>query len=315
MPSISIILPVYNGARYLEQSLNSIREQQYDLNDIEIIATDDNSSDSSPLILAEATRDLPLTVIPGAGTGNWVASTNRALSRASGNFICFLHQDDRFKRDKIRKLLSAAKLYPDVDVFAHPVDFINSSGRRIGKWKFPARPRLYTPPQWFCPLLVQNNLAVPGVMFRRSLLRQTGMLDESLRYTADWDYWLKLATRHDLVLLSACLAEYRIHNEAQTVHFADKQVEYAENLYRVLSRHIGTLNTYNDKNNSKYRIMAKLGVRTNIWLASRITDKPQPVSSLLRAFRTAGLRRGLDYLHLSRVGSRVLSRLKAKIHS
>jgi hypothetical protein len=53
----------------------------------------------------------------------------------------------------------------------------------------------------------------------------------------------------------------------------------------------------------------------NISLASRITDKPQPVSSLLRAFRTAGLRRGLDYLHLSRVGSRVLSRLKAKIHS
>lgn len=316
MPDMSVILPVYNGACYLEQALDSIRNQRAGLENIEIIATDDASSDVSPHILDAATASLPLTVISGARRGNWVASTNLALARASGEYVCFLHQDDRFLPDKLDALRAAAKCHPDVDVFAHPVRFINAAGRSIGTWTFPTSVGRLRPAEWFPPLLVQNNLAVPGVMFRRSLLDAVGPLDESLRYTADWDFWLRLAARRDLVLLRPCLAEYRIHSEAQTVGFAQKQTEYAENLRTVLARHIGTLVTLDgigDRKAAAFRSLAALGVDVNLWLASRITDKPQPTAVLVRAFRAAGIRNSARYLPLSRVVARALARLRANV--
>lgn len=313
MPAISIILPVYNGARYLEQALDSIRRQRCDLDDIEIIATDDNSSDNSPAILADAAATLPLTVIPGANKGNWVASTNLAMTCGKGEYICFLHQDDRFRPDKIGKLIAAAQLHSDADVFAHSVAFINHAGRRIGNWTFPAPARRLRPAEWLPPLLVQNNLAVPGVMFRRALLDTVEPLDESLRYTADWDFWLRLAACYDLVHLPGCLAEYRIHGEAQTVDFAGKQTEYTENLHIVLNRYLGTLNALDLCETSSFGAMAKLGIATNLWLASRLSGQPQPVKTIIREFRDAGFRNSLRYIHLSRVIPRTLARLRARI--
>jgi len=314
MPTISIILPVCNGARYLEQALDSLRLQRGGLDDVEIIATDDNSTDASPAILAAATAALPLRVIPGANRGNWVASTNLALACASGDFVCFLHQDDRFLPDKIATLLAAAKAQPDAHVFAHASAFIDSTGRRVGTWKFPAPTRRLSPAAWLPPLLVQNNLAVPAVMFRRALRDSVGQLDESLRYTADWDFWLKLAKHHDLVHLPACLAEYRLHREAQTVGFAEKQTEYAENLRRVLARHLGALDTLDLREAAAFRAMANLGVTINLWLASRITARPLPLGTLVGAFCRAGVCNALRYLRLSRIGSRTLARLRARIH-
>jgi glycosyltransferase involved in cell wall biosynthesis len=316
MPTISVILPVYNGARHLEQALGSIREQRIGLDALEVIATDDGSTDASPAILAAAAASLPLTVIPGARQNNWVASTNLALARATGDFICFLHQDDRFLPDKLRALLDAAQRQPGVGVFAHPARFIDGAGRAIGTWSPPAPARRLCPAEWFPPLLVQNNLAVPGVMFRRTLLDAVGNLDESLRYTADWDFWLRLAARHDLVLLPEPLAEYRIHREAQTVGFAEKQTEYADNLRIVLDRHVATLDALPGigcREADGFRAMAALGVTTNLWLASRFTTKPQPVTTLLHAVRTAGIRNSLRYLRLSRIIPRALARLRANI--
>ena len=318
MPAISVILPVYNGARYLEQALGSIREQRIGLDALEVIATDDGSTDASSAILAAAAASLPLTVIPGTRRKNWVSSTNLALARATGDFICFLHQDDRFLPDKLRALLDAAQRQPDVGVFAHPVRFIDGAGRAIGTWSPPAPARRLAPAEWFAPLLVQNNLAVPGVMFRRTLLDSVGFLDESLRYTADWDFWLRIAAKHDFVLLPEPLAEYRIHREAQTVGFAEKQTEYAGNLQIVLDRHLATLDAFPEigrREADGFRAMAALGVATNLWLASRITDKPQSMTTLAKALWAAGIRNALRYLRLSRIVPRVLARLRANVNS
>lgn len=327
MLSISVILPVYNGAKYLKNALDSVSSQGIDLSTIEIIATDDDSTDGSREILAAASASLPITVISGACKGNWVASTNLALARAKGEFISFLHQDDRYLPNKLKALLAAAKQHPDANIFAHPVDFINSEGRAIGTWRFPAKTsgwRLRTPPiqslqaaEWFRPLLVQNNLAVPGVMFRRSLLNDVGPLDETLRYTADWDFWLRLASQQKLVLLRETLAEYRIHQEAQTVNFAEKQTEYGENLQTVVNRHIDKIDIFPDTTHHKaktYRSLAYLGNATNLWLASHVSTNPQSFTTLIGAIWKAGLWNAVHYPRLSQIRSRVLARLKARVN-
>jgi glycosyltransferase involved in cell wall biosynthesis len=338
---ISVVMPVFNGAKYLRHALGSISSQGPCSGELEIIVAEDGSSDESPGILREASASLPLTVIEGAHQGNWVASTNRALQKASGDYVCFLHQDDAFMPTRLETLMGVAAAFPDADVFAHPVRFIDGDGRSCGTWTFPSRrlrhravdwfsqpttiehnkmpvDRRFPPSGWFPQLLVQNNLAVPGIMFRRTLLDSVGFLDESLRYTADWDFWLRIAARHDLVLLPDRLAEYRIHREAQTVGFAEKQTEYAANLQIVLERHTATLDALpgiSRREAEGFRAMAALGVATNLWLASRITDKPQSMTTLAKALWTVGVRNALRYLRLSRVVPRVLARLRANVNS
>ena len=340
-PMISVVMPVFNGAKYLRHALGSISSQGPCSGELEIIVAEDGSSDESPGILREASASLPLTVIEGAHQGNWVASTNRALQKASGDYVCFLHQDDAFMPTRLETLMGVAAAFPDADVFAHPVRFIDGDGRSCGTWTFPSRrlrhravdwfsqpttiehnkmpvDRRFPPSGWFPQLLVQNNLAVPGIMFRRTLLDSVGFLDESLRYTADWDFWLRIAARHDLVLLPDRLAEYRIHREAQTVSFAEKQTEYAANLQIVLERHTATLDALpgiSRREAEGFRAMAALGVATNLWLASRITDKPQSMTTLAKALWTVGVRNALRYLRLSRVVPRVLARLRANVNS
>lgn len=340
-PMISVVMPVFNGAKYLRHALGSISSQGPCSGELEIIVAEDGSSDESPGILREASASLPLTVIEGAHQGNWVASTNRALQKASGDYVCFLHQDDAFMPTRLETLMGVAAAFPDADVFAHPVRFIDGDGRSCGTWTFPSRrlrhravdwfsqpttiehnkmpvDRRFPPSGWFPQLLVQNNLAVPGIMFRRTLLDSVGFLDESLRYTADWDFWLRIAARHDLVLLPDRLAEYRIHREAQTVGFAEKQTEYAANLQIVLERHTATLDALpgiSRREAEGFRAMAALGVATNLWLASRITDKPQSMTTLAKALWTVGVRNALRYLRLSRVVPRVLARLRANVNS
>ncbi|HHX98697.1 MAG: glycosyltransferase [Kiritimatiellia bacterium] len=340
-PTISIVMPVFNGAKYLRHALGSLSSQSPHPARLEIIVAEDGSTDDSPGILRDASAALSITLIEGARQGNWVASTNRALQQATGDFICFLHQDDAFLPARLKALMDAATLFPDAHVFAHPVRFINGAGKSCGTWSFPAKRLRYRPSNatshllhlangkritvhrlppsgWLPQLVVQNNLAVPGVMFRRSLLDSVGYLDKTLRYTADWDFWLRLAARHDLVFLDTPLSEYRVHREAQTVGFAEKQSEYADNLRIALDRHLPVLNGLADisrREADAFRAMAALGIATNLWLASRFTANPQPAATLVRALRAVGLWNALRYLRLSRVFPRALARLRANVNT
>src|SRR5579862_7885736 len=101
-PWLSVIMPTYNGAAYLAQTLESI-ECQADCT-MEIIAVDDGSSDATLAILHNYSRRLPLRIIARSHIGNWVANTNFGLAKAQGHYVCFLHQDDLWLPGRLRVL-------------------------------------------------------------------------------------------------------------------------------------------------------------------------------------------------------------------
>ena len=92
MPKISVIVPIYNSEKYLQECLNSIVSQT--LNDIEIILVDDGSTDSSPQICDEyAKRDSRIKVIHKENAGMGV-SYNMGMDSAQGEYIGFIESDD-----------------------------------------------------------------------------------------------------------------------------------------------------------------------------------------------------------------------------
>ena len=114
-PLVSLIIPVYNTAGYLEECLNSAAVQEYE--NLEIITVDDGSTDGSGQILERyETEDKRFRVIHTANRG-LSAARNTALDLLRGEYIAFLDSDDRMERDAIGTLVRALQQY-DADITA-----------------------------------------------------------------------------------------------------------------------------------------------------------------------------------------------------
>jgi hypothetical protein len=87
-------------------------------------------------------------------------------------------------------------------------------------------------------LLVQNFIALPAPLFRRETALEVGGLQEDLWYTADWDFWLKLAAVSRTVYLPMPLTGFRIHARSQTIRRSTQADEFRRQLEVVLEKHL-----------------------------------------------------------------------------
>jgi glycosyltransferase involved in cell wall biosynthesis len=238
-PWLSVIVPTYNGGRYLARAFAGIELQGRECGDLEILVVDDGSTDSTLEVVRRFQERLPIRLIASERTGNWAANTNRALADASGRYVSFLHQDDAWLPGRVTALKSLFARHPDAAMALHPVWFIDASGWRLGAWRCPLpedeKPLL--PAAMLERLVVQNFIALPAPVVDRRVALEAGGLDERLWYTADWDFWLKIVARGNTLYTPRALACFRIHGRSQTVAAATRPAEMRRQLEEVLRRH------------------------------------------------------------------------------
>lgn len=214
-PWLSVVMPTYQGGHHLDSALSSIAMQ----NDggIEVILVDDGSTDYIRDVVTAWEGTLTMRVVWRDRVGNWASNTNLALAEARGEWVCMLHQDDMWMQGRIAHLRDLMRRFPDAGLLAHPVNFIDEKGWKIGRWGCPLPTNRMLPPEFVLPrLAAQDFFAIMAPMFRRSLLGKTGLLDEDLWYHADWDFWLKLAAVTSMVIHPEPLAAFRVHALSQT---------------------------------------------------------------------------------------------------
>lgn len=314
-PFFSVVMPVCDGARFLPDALASLKAQEPFDGGWEAVAADDGSRDGSREMLEAAAEELPLRVIDGARRGNWVASTNKALALCRGEWIVFLHQDDAWAPSRLRRLRETAARFPECGFLANDTRFFASDGHGLGPWRAPLPAGFSPPERCLPPTLVQNNFAVPGVAVKRALLEDTGPLDETLRYTADWDAWLRAMERCGVVRVAEPLSFFRVHGGSQTVaDFATHCGEMRRNLETVAERHLPALRAlFPARAVRKWERLARLGVETDLFLAAAGMKAPLPWGPFLRAAFRAGPHRWPAFLRLSRTLQRALPRLRAGV--
>ena len=124
-PSVSVVVPVYNGGRYIEETLASIVGQT--IKDIEIICVDDGSTDNSTdIIEREIARDSRIKLIKQKQLYAGVAR-NAGMEIASGKYLCFLDADDVFEKDMLQTMVERAEetmadiVYCSVDTFTNSI--------------------------------------------------------------------------------------------------------------------------------------------------------------------------------------------------
>ena len=210
-PLISAILCVFNGERFLEETIRSVLNQTW--TNLELVIVDDASTDRTPEII-RSFSDSRITVLRNERNLHISASTNRAVARARGGYIAVIDSDDRWLPDKLEKQAAWMTAHPEtgfcftlakvVDENDAPVP--EAEEQLVSLFRQENRSR----DQWRHDLILGGNcFCHPSVMYRREMLTACGGYDETLAQLLDYEVYLRLLERTDLHILEEELVLYR----------------------------------------------------------------------------------------------------------
>ena len=309
-PWLSILIPTYNGERYLPRTLDSIADQM-DTN-IECIVIDDGSIDSTLSLLDSYQRILPIRILNRERQGNWVANTNYALSFARGEYICFLHQDDIWLENRLTSMKMLIKQFPEVGFLLHASIFVDHQDKKLGQWRcpLPAYPEVTSSNLMVEKLLVQNFISIPAPIFKREIALRVKGLDETLWYTADWDFWLKLAACSNVIYYPHSLSGFRVHPSSQTVVRSSYLDDFRSQLEGVVQKNVAHLNAPGSFK-KRLKKVADFSIEVNIALAGLYHGQRIKLGRLFLAFLMLGPSGWFQYFKDSRIWDRISARIRA----
>ncbi|MEL6440621.1 MAG: glycosyltransferase [Cyanobacteria bacterium J06621_8] len=308
-PWLSVIIPTYNGSKYLAAALDSVVVQQDQ--ELECVIIDDGSTDSTLEIIDEYQERLNIKLITKARQGNWVANTNHALQVASGLYACFLHQDDLWLEGRLKQLEMAIAAYPQASLYLHDSVFIDDDAKPLGMWSCPLRLKrqAISSEEMREKLLIQNFIAIPAPVFKRADAVAVGSLNEELWYTADWDFWLRLAALGDTCYTPQPLAAFRVHSNSQTIRRSSSVAEFRQQMHLVIDQHS------TPQSNKEVTRVAFFSTEVNTTLAALVHGKSPNLLKLAGEFISLGPNGWRRYWQDSRISERVSARLKAKLQA
>lgn len=203
-PRVSVLLPVRDGARFLDAALTSIRAQS--LAAIEILAVDDGSQDETPGILARhASEDPRLTVLARPAEG-LVAALNLGLAAARAPLVARMDADDLAHPARLARQAAEFAARPRLAALGTACRLLDERGAARGVMRFPERPEAVR-----AALRHANCLAHPSVMLRRDAALAAGGYRAAFPMAEDYDLWLRLAETHEVANLPETLLDYREH--------------------------------------------------------------------------------------------------------
>ena len=197
---VCVILPVYNGARYLAEAIESVLAQTW--SDRSIVVVDDGSTDES----AEIASGFPEVRVIRQANAGVSAARNRALRETRSEYVVFLDSDDRLLPQALLVGVSLLDASPELGFVFGFNELIDASGQRFGRSREPLAKAD------FLTLLAGEGLVPPAsAVFRRSALERVGGFDTRLRIAEDHELYLRIALEFPIHCHNQVVVQYRTH--------------------------------------------------------------------------------------------------------
>lgn len=233
--TLSIVIPVYNGAGFIAETVKACLNQTY--RDFEIVVVNDGSKDTTAAELAQFGDAIRVITIPNGGVSN---ARNVGVRASCGEYVAFLDADDIWYPDKLDRHLEAMQRFPDVgfscsnykvrykgaDTSIHFDQFANDAQMVFDK---------PMDGDTVFQVLIRCNFVgtCSNVIARRALLEEVGLFDTSLRQAEDYDLWLRCALRSRFLLVSKPLLVKVTHDSNLTNNLVETW-QYHEKVLTVL---------------------------------------------------------------------------------
>ncbi len=210
-PLISVVTPSFNQGHYIEATVWSVLEQDYP--HLEYIVVDGGSTDQTLDILRRYEDRLSWSSQPDQGQADAI---NKGFAQANGEIMGWLNSDDIYAPGALRAVATYFEQHPDAMFVYGDAIGIDRTGKQYGVRQH-IRQRQRYPDSDFDVLLQRYDFIVqPASFWRRTLWRDVGALNLHLRYSMDYEYWMRVAKQYSLDYLPVTLAYERLYGEAKT---------------------------------------------------------------------------------------------------
>lgn len=222
-PIVTVLMPVYNGERYLREAVESILSQRY--KDLEFIIIDDGSEDQSAEIIKSYNDPHILFFQNGKNLG-LVATLNKGIELAKGRYIARMDCDDISLPERLEKQVSFMDKNPEIAVCGTWIKIIGKEEI----WRYPTESK-----EIKCKLLFESAIAHPSVMIRTNVF-----LSDNIRYNINFEHaedyglWVNLSNKHHLANVDEVLLRYRLHDKKIGSIYNKEQVKTSDRIRKSL---------------------------------------------------------------------------------
>lgn len=227
-PKISVITPSYNQAQFIEATLKSVLDQEYP--NLEYIVIDGGSTDGSAEIIKQYANQLDYWVSEkDRGQSHAI---NKGFQRATGDILCWLNSDDYFLPGTLAFV--AEQLQEGNGCYALAghcrVVYADGSAPTLLKGGYISHRELVK-------FWTSYEMHQPAIFWRREVYETVGLLDESLHYIMDFDYWVRISRHFDFKPVDRVLACATYHAAAKT---GDGYAQYTADLRKHAKNYWGS---------------------------------------------------------------------------
>lgn len=222
-PLVTIITPAYNRASYLDETIQSVLNQDYP--NIEYIVLDDGSTDNTREVLRKYTGRIVWETHPNMGETRTV---NKGFGMAKGEIIAVVNSDDPLLPGAVSTAVAFMQAHPDIVVAYPDWDYLDPQSKVTGHTQVREYDYLYMLKRHFCT-------PGPGAFIRRKAIEMAGMRDPEFKYVGDFEFWLRLGLYGKFARIPNTLATFRVHPGSASV--ADKGRAMADEHIRLMRKY------------------------------------------------------------------------------
>lgn len=208
-PRVSVIIPSYNQADTIKQSIDSILSQNID---VEIIVIDGASTDQTRTLLESYGSKIRWQSKKDKGQTDAI---NQGIALATGDIIAYLNSDDYYLPGTLIRVVEYFTSHPTVDWLTGYCTIVTRDGSPTRSWITRYKNvwlNHYTP----TTLQITNYISQPATFWRRSLHQQIGLFDDQLTYVMDYDFWLRAASISRPGVIRHPLTAFRIYANSKS---------------------------------------------------------------------------------------------------
>jgi glycosyltransferase involved in cell wall biosynthesis len=226
MPKISVVIPSYNRAHLIAETIQSVLAQTFQ--DFEIIVVDDGSSDNTQEVISH----FPVRYFYQENKGA-SAARNTGIRLSLGEYIAFLDSDDLLLRHALQRGVEALNMYPEAGFSYGQAYLMNEREQIFGliKSSFVRHSSLVDGKEIIREMLTTYTVPINTTMVRRRCLNTIGGFDESLKTAEDRAFHVSMAKRYPVVYIAEPLIKYRVHSGSTS---AAPRLKEMENYNRIV---------------------------------------------------------------------------------